>query len=74
MTGQDRPPAYPAERAGNVALGMSIAGAIVCITAGYLQLRAGNQGAGWLLIAVGLVPLIGAVIVRLSVRKRKHTD
>ena len=50
-------------------LGMSIAAAIVCLAAGVLQLREGSETTGWLLIVVGLLPLVGAILVRAAVRR-----
>ena len=70
MIGQDRPPTYPAERAANVVLGLSVVAAIVCASAGIFQLRRSAVTTGWLLIAVGILPLIGAVLVRATVGRR----
>jgi uncharacterized membrane protein HdeD (DUF308 family) len=66
MTGQDRKPTYSAERAANVVLGMSILAAGICVVAGGFQIRDGST-TGWLLVVVGLLPLIGALLVRSSV-------
>ncbi len=59
-------PTYPAERAANVVLGMTVLAAVICGVAGVSQLRQGSS-LGWLLIAVGLLPLVAAVLIRRSV-------
>jgi hypothetical protein len=64
----EREPRYSAERAANVVLAMAVAGAALCGWAGIALLRRGAD-AGWLLIAVGVLPLAFAVLVRNRVRR-----
>lgn len=66
-----RKPLYSADRASTVVLVMAIAMAIICSTAGIIQLRSG-EAYGWLLLVVGAAAIVGAVLVRVSLRNPRN--
>jgi hypothetical protein len=59
---------YPAKRAVNVVLGMTIVAAVVFGIAGVAQLRQGSS-LGLVMIGLGLSPLIAALLIRRSLTR-----
>lgn len=67
MTKESR---YPASRAANVVLGMSLVAAVALIAGGVMVLGAEGR-IGWLLIGLGIAPVAFALLVRMRVRDSK---
>jgi len=66
------PPSYSAERAANVVVALSLMAAVVCGWAGVLQLREG-ENVGYFLILLGVLPLLGSLLIRASVRRSSRS-
>lgn len=67
----NRLPSYPATRAANVMLVVSVILAVALLVAGRSMLRDGSL-AGWLMFAIAVAALVTAVMVRRSVNKPRE--